>query len=672
MHRRAPRSIVATQMKADQTTSRRADPPVVWRPTADMLEHSEMSRLLEDAGVDDYNALWRWSVADLPRFWRWVWDRYDVQSAGDPTVVLRSDSMPGARWFPDVTVSFPEHVFRGKADTDVALRFAREEGPLRQWTWGELRHHTARVRAGLEGLGVRPGDRVVGYLPNGPETLVAFLATAALGATWSCCSPDLGARTVIDRFAQIEPKVLLAVDDYRYGGRSHDRVATIADIVAGLPSLEHVRRMRGEDAGRGWEGAFPSAGAPLRFRRVAFDHPLWIVFSSGTTGLPKAIVHGHGGPLLEHLKTWRLHHDVRGGDCVLWYTTSGWIMWNYLIGALLAPVSVVLFDGHPGHPHVDALWDVCDQAGATLFGAGAAYFHACMANGVQPRRGRRLERLRAIGSTGSPLAAEAYTWVQQHLGGDIWLSSISGGTDVAGAFLGGAPLVSVHAGELPARMLGVAIEAWDDDGRSVVDDVGELVVTAPMPSMPVGLWGDPDGSRLRETYFSHYDGVWRHGDWLRLTSRGSAVIHGRSDATINRGGVRMGTAELYVAARAVTGVVDALVVDLPAEEGTGLTTMIMFVVLAEGQPLDDELSAEIRRRIRRDCSPRHVPDAIVEAPAVPRTLTGKLLEVPVKRVLMGRPAGAAPGALEDPRALAWFEDFALRQRDGPGRGPTAP
>jgi acetoacetyl-CoA synthetase len=633
----------------------------VWTPPDDVVEQAEMTRLLETVGARDYNELWQWSVDHPDDFWRYVWDRFDVLADGDAEPVLRSRSMPGAEWFPGARLSFPEHVFRDRRPTDPAVWFASESAPLAVWSWAELERETARIRAGLVSMGVRAGDRVGGYLPNVPETVAAFLAVSSLGAIWSCCSPDFGTRTVVDRFVQIEPKILLAADAYTYGGRRFDRREEVGEIARSLPTLERVVSLSG------WDEAFPHTDEPLAFERVPFDHPLWIVYSSGTTGQPKAIVHGHGGPLLEHLKMWRLHHDVKSGDRVMWFTSTGWIMWNYLVSALLSPVSIVLYDGSPGYPDLSTLWRIADESGASLLGGGAAYFHACMKAGLSPRSIAPLSGLRSIGSTGSPLAPAAYRWVADEVGPHVWLASTSGGTDIAGAFLGGSPLMPVYAGELPSRLLGVAVEAWDDDGRALVDEVGELVVTKPMPSMPVRFWNDPDGARYRESYFEKYPGVWRHGDWVRITPRGSAVIYGRSDATINRGGIRIGTAEIYAAVLAVPGVADALVVDVPSFEDVGDARMVLFVVPAEGAEVDEALASEIRARLRSDCSPRHVPDEVHAVREVPRTLTGKLLEVPVKRLLMGQPREQVvnEGTVANPAALEWFVDFA-RNRTGVG------
>lgn len=636
----------------------------LWTPTPDLLRDSEMARLRDDLGLPDAAALHAWSVEDVGRFW-WtaVLDRFDVLYDGDPEPALADARMPGARWFPNVRLSFPEHVFRDKADDELALQAAGEVRELEAWTFGRLRAETARIRAGLRAMGVGPGDRVAAYLPHIPETVAAFLAVSSLGAVWSCCSPDFGTRTVVDRFAQIEPVVLLAVDGYGYGGKRFDRTAVVDELARELPSVRRVVRLGYLDVGAGdWDAAFPPTDEPLAFERVPVDHPLWILYSSGTTGLPKAIVHGHGGIVLEHLKTWRLQHDTRDGDRVLWFTTTGWVMWNYLVAGLMSQASIVLYDGNPGHPDLGVLWDLCERAGVTVFGTGAAYLHGCLKAGLHPARGRDL-RLRAIGSTGSPLSPEGFRWVYDELGEHIWLFSASGGTDIAGAFVGANPLVPVHLGELQAPGLGVDVQAWDDDGHAVVGEVGELVVTQPMPSMPVCFWNDPGDARYRESYFEHFDvdpPVWRHGDWIRFTPEGGSVILGRSDATINRGGIRMGTAEIYAAVLASDAIVDAMVVDVPSDDGSGEATMLLFVVLAAGAELDDELAADIRSRVRADCSPRHVPDELHAVAEVPRTLTGKVLEVPVKKLLMGHDPdrAASRDALANPDAFAWFVRFA--------------
>jgi acetoacetyl-CoA synthetase len=589
-----------------------------------------------DGGFEDYEELWRWSVEDLERFWRAVWEYFDVQSSAPPERVLGSREMPGAEWFPGACVNYAEHVFRGKDDKALAIQFASEAQPLSQWTWAELRRETASIREGLVALGVGPGDRVVAYLPNVPRTIAAFLATASLGAIWSSCSPDFGARSVIDRFQQIEPKVLLATDTYDYGGKTYDKSGVVEQLKAEL-GVEHTVLLSE------W---FAETDAELEFERVPFDHPLWVLYSSGTTGLPKAIVQGQGGILVEHLKKMHLHLNAQEGDRVFWFTTTGWMMWNFLVGVLLTPASIVLYDGNPGHPDMGRLWDLAADSGMTVFGTGAAYIHGCMKAGVKPAEGRSLS-LTSVGSTGSPLSPEGFEWVYEQLG-DVWLFSTSGGTDVCTAFVGGTPLKPVVEGELQGRALGCDVRAFDVDGNSVIEEVGELVITQPMPSMPVSFWGDADGSRLREAYFDMYPGVWRHGDWIRITDRGTAVISGRSDSTINRGGVRMGTAEIYAAALSVDAVTDALVVDVD-------DWMPLFVV-TEGEPDTDA----IKRAIREQCSPRHVPNEIIRVDAVPRTLSGKVLEVPVKRLFLGGDPDkvASRESLANPEAFDWFVAFA--------------
>ena len=608
--------------------------------------------------------LQRWSVDELEAFWRSIWDFFEVQADGSPERVLSRREMPGAEWFPDVRLNYAEHVFRSRDPETVAIRHASELRPLSAMSWGELRSLTARIAAGLRAQGVGPGDRVVAYLPNIPETIAAMLATASLGAVWSSAAPEFGARSVIDRFAQIEPKVLLAVDGYRYNGRDFDRSAQVEEIAAAVGG----RLVRfGYLDGSGWEDGFLAAGgeAPeLRFERVPFDHPLWVLYSSGTTGLPKAIVQGHGGILLEQLKKQHLHLDAHADDRVFWFTTTGWMMWNFLLGVLLTPASVVLYDGSPGWPSLDVLWDLAAQAGVTIFGTSASFIAQCMKEGVEPAGGgRNLSALHAVGSTGSPLAPEGFQWVADELGGDTWLFSTSGGTDVCTAFVGGVPTLPVYRGELQGASLGCKVEAWDPEGRPLVGEVGELVIAEPMPSMPVKLWGDPDGSRYRASYFDMFPGVWRHGDWIELTRRGTAIISGRSDATINRGGVRMGTAEIYRAVLSVDEVVDALVVDVDG-------WMPLFVVLREGASLDEELERRIATRVREDCSPRHVPNEVHAVAEIPRTLSGKALEIPVKRILQGADAAAVASrdSLRNPAALDWFAQFAAVSRAAaPGR-----
>jgi acetoacetyl-CoA synthetase len=659
-------------MGETEATAKRGE--LLWEPSAESVERSTMTRymrwLADERGLEfgDYESLWRWSASEIEDFWASIWDFFEVEASAPYSEVLRDHAMPGADWFPGALLSYPQHIFRSRDDADVAVRHASELRELGELTWGELRNQVARAAAGLRELGVGRGDRVVAYMPNIPETLVAFLATASLGAIWSSCSPDFGASSVVDRFAQIEPKVLFCVDGYRYGGRDFDRTEVVAGLQSAMPTLERTvvlpylapePDLSKLDRAITWDDLLASGeGATLEFEQVPFDHPLWVLYSSGTTGLPKAIVQGHGGILLEQLKKLNLHVDAQEGDRLFWFTTTGWMMWNFLIGGLLTPASIVLYDGSPGHPHMGVLWDLAERAGMTCFGTSASYIAACMNAGVEPSDGRDLSALRSVGSTGSPLSPEGFEWVYRHVGRDTWLFSTSGGTDVCTAFVGGVPLLPVYRGELQGRALGARVEAFDEDGNSIVDEVGELVITEPMPSMPLYLWGDDDGSRYRASYFDVYPGVWRHGDWIEITSRGTAVIYGRSDSTINRQGVRMGTSEIYRAVQGIPEITDALVVDIPKPGTEGW--MPLFVVLADGETLDDELTGEIKRRIRELCSPRHVPDAVYEIAEVPRTLSGKVLEVPVKRILTGTPPeqAASRDSLANPRSLDYFVELA--------------
>jgi acetoacetyl-CoA synthetase len=642
-----------------------ASPEPVWAPSYERVDRATLTRyarwLMRTRGLElrSYHELWRWSVAELEQFWGSIVEFFEVRFSAEPERVLGRREMPGAQWFPGARCNYAEHIFRDREADALALQHASELRELGSWSWSELREQTASIAAGLRALGVGEGDRVAAYLPNVPETVAAFLACASLGAIWSSAAPEFGARSVTERFGQIEPKVLLAIDGYRYGGRDFDRRAVVEEIAQGIPSLERVVELGYLD-GSGWEPGFLAAGA-LEFASLPFDHPLWVLYSSGTTGLPKPIVHGHGGILLEQLKKGHLHLDAQAGDRLFWFSTTGWMMWNFLVGVLLTDASIVLFDGSPGHPDLGTLWDLAERTGMTCFGTSAAFVGSCIKAGVEPRAGREISNLRAVGSTGSPLSPEGFDWVYEHLGPDIWLFSTSGGTDVCTAFVGGVPTLPVYRGELQARSLGCAVAAWDPAGRELVGEVGELVITEPMPSMPLYLWGDADGSRYRESYFSMYPGVWRHGDWIEVTPRGTAIIYGRSDSTINRGGVRMGTSEIYRAVLAVPEVVDALVLDLPREGTDGW--IALFVVVREGASLDEELIACIKRRIRADCSPRHVPDEIRQIAEVPRTLSGKVLEVPVKRILTGTPPeeAASRESLANPAALDYFVALAGRE-----------
>jgi acetoacetyl-CoA synthetase len=647
---------------------------LLWEPSEALCEASKLiayTRWLErERGLrfDSYEELWGWSVADVAAFWESIWDYFEVHASRPYDAVLADRTMPGARWFDGAELSYAEHIFVGKDPAATALFHASELRPLAQTSWSQLSAQTAAFAEGLRSLGIGRGDRVAAYLPNIPEAVVGFLACASLGAIWSSCSPDFGARAVVDRFSQISPKLLLAVDGYRYGGKGFDRSDALASILEGVPSLEHVVVLpylsespelgRLRDAVLWSELSERGDGASLRFEQLAFDHPLWVLHSSGTTGLPKPIVHGQGGILLEYLKVLHLHFDTRPGERLFWFTTTGWMMWNLLVGGLLTEAPIVLYDGSPGYPDLGVLWELAASAEVTCFGTSAAFIASCMKGEVEPSRGRDLSRLRSVGSTGSPLSPDGFRWVYDHVGADTWLFSMSGGTDVGTAFVGGVPTLPVFEGELQARSLGAKVEAFDEEGRSLIDEVGELVLTEPLPSMPLFFWGDEDGSRYRESYFDVYPGIWRHGDWIEITSRGTAVISGRSDSTINRGGIRIGTSEIYRSVTAAPEVLDALVLDLPREGTSG--SIVLFVVLRDGSSLDEALVARIKQRLRQDCSPRHVPDEVRQVTEVPRTLSGKLVEVPVKRILLGAdPAKVASReSLANPAALEYFEQLA--------------
>jgi acetoacetyl-CoA synthetase len=653
---------------------------VLWEPPRERREASGLARYLrwlaEHKGLrfDGYDALWRWSVEHLEDFWASLWEFFDIRASAPYLRVLDEHKMPGAKWFEGARLNYAEHAFRYAAADRPALIVRSESRPSAEVSWAALEREVAAIAAGLRALGVRPGDRVVSYMPNIPETITAFLACASLGAVWSSCSPDMGAGTVVDRFKQIEPKVLFAVDGYRYGGKAFDRRAVVVEIVRALPSLERVVFLPYLDPLAQPEGlpqAVPFArlvagtAAPLAFEQVAFDHPLWVVYSSGTTGLPKAIVHGHGGCLVEHLKTVVLQLDMDPGGRFFWVSSTGWIVWNLLVSGLLAGCTLVVFDGNPTAPDAGTIWRLIGETRTAHFGCGAALVGASMKAGVEPARLADLSALEAISVTGSPLTADAFAWLYEHVKRDMWVASISGGTDIASGLVAGCALAPVRAGEIQCRCLGVAVEALDEQGRPLVGEVGELVVSEPMPSMPLYFWSDPEGRRYRESYFEMYPGKWRHGDWIRITDRGSAVIYGRSDTTINRYGIRMGTAEIYRAVEGCAEVTDSLVVDL---EYLGRPShLALFVVLRPGVVLDEALKARIKASIRTLASARHVPDEVYAIDEVPRTLTGKKLELPVRKLLLGAPLEkvASPDAMANPGSLGFFVELAKTMSPSP-------
>ena len=636
-----------------------AVPELLWSPDAATVDAARITAFLawlrRERGIrlDGYHALWRWSVADLAGFWDAVQAFFNVRFATPGERVLGDAAMPGASWFPGGEVNYAGHLL-GVEAAGPAIVAVHEDGPAEEWSRERLRRDVAGFAAYLRARGVRRGDRVVAYLPNLPHAVAAFLATASIGAVWAVCGPEFGTASVVARFAPLEPVVLIAAAGYRYGGRHHDRADAVARLRAALPSLRDTVLVGTPghipDA-TPWETAVATPG-DAAITPVPFGHPLWVLFSSGTTGAPKGIVHGHGGILLEHLKFLGLHVDVRPGDRFFWYTSTSWMVWNVLVSALLVGATVVLYDGSPTYPGQDRLWRIAAEQKATLFGTSAAYLHGCAKADLAPARDYGIGTLRALHSTGSPLSADGFRWARERVGAHVPLLSASGGTDVATAFVGGNPLLPVRIGEIPGPCLGVDVQAWDDDGKPVIGQVGELVVASPMPSMPLYFWNDPDGSRYRSSYFGTFPGVWRHGDWIEFTDRGSAVIHGRSDATLNRMGVRMGTAEIYQAVEVLPEIAEALAVGLESPDGG--YWLPLFVLLRPGHVLDDALRARIIEAIRRDASPRHVPDDVIAVPGIPHTLTGKKLEVPVKRVLLGHPAAIDRAAVDNADLLDVF------------------
>jgi acetoacetyl-CoA synthetase len=642
---------------------------VLWEPDEQTVHDARITRFMRwlaarrghhFAGYDD---LWRWSVTEPGAFWAALWDYFEVLGDRGPGPVLAGGAMPDVRWFDGATLNYARNALR-TAWTDPdrpAIIYDSERSRAGRLTYSQLAGEVARVARGLRSLGVRQGDRVAALLPNVPEAVIGLLAAASLGAIWSSCSPDFGARSVIDRFAQIEPAVLIACDGYAYGGKVFSRADLVRDVTAALPGLSAVISVNliGEPNPLAHAESVPweSLGSGERepeFEEVPFAHPLWVVYSSGTTGLPKPIMHGHGGIVLEHLKALSFHQDLRPGDVFTWYTTTGWMMWNYLAGGLLAGLTIVLYDGSATYPETDRLWRLAAEHGVSYLGVGAPYLVACMKAGLRPGDELDLSRLRAIGSTGSPLPPEAFGWVYERVKKDLLLGSFSGGTDLCTGFVGPCPLLPVRAGIISGRCLGAKVEAYDDAGQPVVGEVGELVITAPMPSMPVGFWNDPGGVRYRESYFDMYPGVWRHGDWIELLPDGGCVIYGRSDATLNRGGVRMGTSEFYRVVEGFDEIADSLVVDTGRLGAEG--RLILYVVPAAGHELDDGLAGRLRAALRAQLSPRHVPDEIHQVPGIPRTLSGKKLEVPVRKILLGTaPERAAdPNALANPDVLKYF------------------
>lgn len=649
---------------------------VVWTPPADAADSTQLGRFLQQwaPNVDptSHTQAWQWSVDHPDDFWSAVWHHFDVESDTPTGPALADDTMPGATWFPDARINYARHLLadNGRAPDDVTIIARSQSRPRSTLTLHELRTAVAQARQGLASRGVTAGDRVAAYMPNIPETLVAFLATASLGAIWASVAPEFGVRSVVDRLQQIEPTVLFTVDGYRYGQRAIDRHDEVAAIRAALPTLDVVVGLGYLDSNATivdaitWAALLDNDATAVGLDHVgvAFDHPLYILFSSGTTGLPKAIVHGHGGILLEHLKKMGLEGDLGPEDRFFWFSTTGWMMWNYLVSAGLVGATTVMFDGNPGHPDLLELWRLAADEKVTYVGLSAPFIMACRKAELIPSAHLDLHRIRGIGSTGSPLPSSGFRWVLDNVSPTVQIGSTSGGTDVCTAFVGPSALAPVHLGEIPALSLGCRVEAWDANDNPVIGEQGELMITAPMPSMPVKFWDDPGDARYLDAYFSDHPGVWRHGDWITITDHGSCIITGRSDATLNRGGVRLGTSEFYAVVDARPDVADSLVVHITdaSDPEDSMGQLLLFVSPADGAVIDDAVLEQIRLSLRAELSPRHVPDRIAVMPGIPRTLSGKRLEVPVKRILTGTPIdqAASRGALANPESLDPFRAWA--------------
>ncbi|MEM7130617.1 MAG: acetoacetate--CoA ligase [Chloroflexota bacterium] len=651
---------------------------LLWQPSPEIVADTNlthyMSWLAENRGVifDSYPELWQWSVDHIEDFWSSLWIYFDLKASTPETHILGNRTMPGTEWFVGMKMNWAENIFQKMTSDRPAFLYKAEDEPMVEINWQDLYEKANRMAQVLREAGVKKGDRVVAYMPNIPETIVAVLAAASLGAIWSSCSPDFGSRSVLDRFTQIEPKVLVAVNGYKYNGKTFDRCDVVAELQAALPTLEQTILVPHADCKTDglistilWDDALSGVTPPaeMSFEQVPFGHPLWVLYSSGTTGLPKPIVHGQGGVLLEHIKSVVFHNDLKPSDRFFWYSSTGWMMWNYIVGSLLSGCTAILYNGAPGYPDMNALFQIAEESSMTYFGTSAAFISACIKAEITPNRDFDLSKIRAVGSTGSPLTVSGFQWIYENINETLALESLSGGTDLCTAFVGGARTMPIYAGEIQGASLGAKIQAFDDEGKAIIDEVGELVIVEPMPSMPLFFWNDPDNVRYKESYFEMYPGIWRHGDWIKFNERGGCIIYGRSDSTINRMGVRMGTSEIYQAVESLPEILDSLIIDL---EALGRDSyMPLFLVLREGAELNDELINRIKVQLRQDVSPRHVPDEVFVIQEVPYTLSGKKMEVPIRKILLGQDVGKAanPGAMRNPEAIKYFQEFAQKLAD---------